>query len=125
MDTDVSNYQDQIYHFKGLWDLPSICGLKIVKKPNISIVIATDLFDENPGTSITEWNTKLVKEICDNNNINYNEVIYIEHTPNKKTKLSFNQESFYKVKFNIVDDKFDNPKWEEMTKDQVDKLITE
>ena len=125
MDTDVSNYQDQIYHFKGLWDLPSICGLKIVKKPNNSIIIATDLFDENPGTSITEWNTKLVKEICDNNNINYNEVIYIEHTPNKKTKLSFNQESFYQVKFNIVDDKFDNPKWEEMTKDQVDKLITE
>lgn len=125
MDTDVSNYQDQIYHFKGLWDLPSICGLKIVKKPNNSIIIATDLFDENPGTSITEWNTKLVKEICDNNNINYNEVIYIEHTPNKKTKLSFNQESFYQVKFNIIDDKFDNPKWEEMTKDQVDKLITE
>ena len=125
MDTNVSNYQDQIYHFKGLWDLPSICGLKIIKKPSNSIVIATDLFDENPGTSITEWNTKLIKEICDNNKINYNEVIYIEHTPNKKTKLSFNQESFYQVRFNIIDDKFDNPKWEEMTKDQVDKLITE
>ena len=125
MNTNLSNYQDQIYHFKGLWDLPSLCGLKIVKKPNRSIIIATDLFEENPGTSITEWNTKLVKEICDNNNINYKEVIYIEHTPNKKTKLSFNQESFYQVKFNIIDDKFDDPKWSEMTKDQVDKLITE
>lgn len=124
METNVSNYQNQIYKFKGLWDLSSICGLKIVKKQNETVVIATDLFEDNPGTSITEWNTKLIKEICDNNNINYNEVIYIEHTPNKKTKLSFNQESFYKVKFDIIDDKFDNPKWKVLTKDQVDKLIT-
>ena len=121
----MNNYQDQIYHFKGLWDLPSICGLKIVKKPNNTIIIATDLFDENPGTSITEWNTKLVKELCDKFEINYNELIYIEHTPDKKTKLSFNQESFYKVSFDISDDKFDNPQWEEMSKDQVDKLIAE
>ena len=125
MEINVSNYQDQIYHFKGSWDLPSICGLKIIKRPMNTVVIATDLFDENPGTSITEWNTKLVKELCDKFDINYNELIYIEHTPNKKTKLSFNQESFFLVKFDIVDDKFDNPKWEEMSKDQVDKLITE
>lgn len=124
METDVSNYQNQIYNFKGLWDLPSICGLKIIKKQNETVIIATDLFEDNPGTSITECNTKLVKEICDNNNIPYNEVIYIEHTPNKKTKLSFNQESFYQVEFDIIDDKFDNPKWKQLTKDQVDKLIT-
>jgi hypothetical protein len=125
METKVNKYQDQIYHFKGLWDIPSICGLKIVKKQNETIVIATDLFEENPGTSITEWNSKLAKEICDKNEIDCNHLVYIEHTPDKKTKLSFNLESFYKVKFDIVDDKFENPQWEEISKEEVNKLITE
>ena len=43
----------------------------------------------------------------------------------KKTKLSFNQESFYKVNFDIVDDKFENLQWEEILKEEVNKLITE
>ena len=125
MEPKVDNYQDQIYHFKGLWDVPSICGLKIVKKANQTIVIATDLFEENPGTSITEWNTKLAKQICDENEIKYNQLIYIEHTPDKKTKLSFNHESFFKVSFEIIAEKFDNPQWQEISKEEVNKLITE
>lgn len=125
METKTRKYQDQLYHFKGLWDLPSVCGLKIVKKADQAIIIATDLFDENPGTSITEWNTKLAKELCDNHDINYQDLIYIEHTPNKDTKLSFNRETFYKVNFDISDNGFDNPQWEELTKSEVDKLLTE
>ena len=89
------------------------------------MVIATDLFEQNPGTSITEWNTKLAKEICDQRNIKHENLIFIEHTPEKDTKLSFNQESFFKVNFDLVNDKFDNPKWQELTKEEVDKLITE
>ena len=118
-------YQDQVYQFKGLWDVPSICGLKIIKKLKKTIVIETDLFDENPGTSITDWNTKLAKDICDKNQIDYKQLIYIEHTPDKKTKLSFNHESFFKVNFEIRDDKFVNPQWSEITKDEVNNLMNE
>ncbi len=125
MSTDVNLYQDQLYDFKGLWDVPSICGLKIERKENKIIIIVTDLFEENPGTSITEWNTKLAKELCDKFEINYESLVFIEHTPNKETKLSFNRESFFQVKFDIINDKFDNPQWIEMTKEEVDKLITE
>jgi hypothetical protein len=125
MESKITKYQDQIYNFNGLWDVPSICGLKIVKKQDETIVIATDLFDENPGTSITEWNSKLAKEICDKHKIDNKQLVYIEHTPDKKTKLSFNQESFFNVKFEIVDDKFENPKWQEISKEEVNKLITE
>jgi len=125
MENKVSNYQDQVYNFNGLWDVPSICGLKILKKEDKTIVIVTDLFKDNPGTPITEWNAKLAKEICDKNEIDYNSLIFIEHTPNKDTKLTFNHESFFKVNFDISDDKFENPKWQEMVKDEVDKLIKE
>ena len=125
MEEKISNYQDQIYNFKGMWDIPSFCGLKIVGKEKNTIVIATDLFDNNPGTSITEWNAKLAKELCNKYEIDNKKLIYIEHTPYKKTKLSFNQESFFKVNFDIVDNIFENPKWQEISKEEVDKLITE
>ena len=125
MNIQVDKYQDQVYHFNGLWDVPSICGLKIIKKADKAVIIATDLFDENPGTSITEWNTKLAKELCDKHAIGYSQLIYIEHTPPKDTKLSFNQESFFKVNFDITDDKIENPQWQEITKEEVDKLITD
>ena len=125
MEANANKYQDEVYNFNGLWDVPSICGLKIVMKQDKSIIIATDLFDDNPGTSITEWNTNLAKELCDKYKIDVNQLVYIEHTPDKKTKLSFNQESFYKVQFEILNDKFANPKWEQMTKEDVDNLITE
>ena len=125
MESKVSNYQDEIYNYNGLWELPSFCGLKILKKENNTIVIVTDLFEDNPGTPITEWNTKLAKEICDKNEIDYNSLVFIEHTPNKKTKLSFNQETFFKVNFDISEDKFENPKWKELTKEEVDNIIKE
>ncbi len=120
-----NKYQDQVYNFKGLWDLPSICGLKIVKKPAKTIVIATDLYDQNPGTSITEWNTKLAMELCNNFKLNPKEIIFIEHTPHKDTKLEFNRETFFQVNFTLDNDKFINPDWNQLTKEEVDNLISE
>lgn len=96
MEGKAGNYQDEIYHFKGLWDLPSICGLKVVNKENNTVVIATDLFEQNPGTSITEWNTKLAKEICDQRNIKHENLIFIEHTPRRIPNYHLTRNRFLK-----------------------------
>jgi len=120
-----NKYQDQVYHFKGLWDLPSICGLKIVKKADKSIIIATDLYDNNPGTSITEWNSKLAMEICNKYELNPEKIIFIEHTPNKETKLEFNRETFFQVNFTLENGMFVNPDWNQLTQKDVDQLIGE
>lgn len=120
-----NKYQDQEYHFKGLWDVPSVCGLKIVKKADKSIIIATDLYDHNPGTSITEWNTKLAMEICTKFELNPEKIFFIEHTPEKETKLEFNRETFFQVKFSLENGKFVNPDWDQLTKEQVNQLIDE
>ena len=120
-----NKYQDQVYNFKGLWDLPSICGLKMVKKDDKTIVIATDLYDNNPGTSITEWNTKLAMELCNKFEINPKNIIFIEHTPEKDTKLEFNRETFFRVDFTLENNQFINPDWNQLTKEEVDKLISE
>ncbi|MBM3435459.1 MAG: class I SAM-dependent methyltransferase, partial [Bacteroidetes bacterium] len=45
-----SKYINEIYHFKGEWDVPSFCGLKVISKPDKTIVITTELYDSNPGT---------------------------------------------------------------------------
>jgi len=120
-----NKYQEQVYNFKGLWDLPSICGLKIVKKAEKPIIIATDLYEQNPGTSITEWNTKLAMEICEKFDLNPEKLVFIEHTPDKNTKLEFNRETFFQVSFTLENGKFVNPDWNQLTKEEVDKLINE
>ena len=120
-----SNYQDQVYNYKGLWDIPSMCGLKIVKKSNKTIVIATELYENNPGTSVADWNTKLAKELCTKYEIDPKSIVFIEHTPDKETKLKFNLESFFQVKFDFENDQFVNPNWKQITKEEVDKLIND
>ena len=120
-----NRYQDQIYNFTGLWDVPSICGLKIVEKVDKTIIIATDLYERNPGSSISEWNTKIAMELCIKNNIDPLKLIFIVHTPEKDTKLEFNRETFFQVKFDLENNKFVNPDWIQLKKDDVDKLLNE
>jgi len=47
-------YYDEIFDFSGQWGMPSKCGLKILKKRNKNIVIVTEMYQENPGTSVTQ-----------------------------------------------------------------------
>ena len=125
MDSEKGQFVESEYNFKGMWDVPSVCGLKIVRKPEKTIVIVTDLYEKNPGTPITEWNTKLAGQICKEFEIKPEELIFIERTPDKKTKLSFNKETFFKVIFEQDGYGFNNPDWQEMTKDEVFKLIND
>ncbi|HKL09692.1 MAG TPA: hypothetical protein VJ896_13030 [Bacteroidales bacterium] len=125
MDSEKGQFVEREYNFKGMWDVPSVCGLKIVRKPEKTIVIVTDLYEKNPGTPITEWNTKLAGQICKEFEIKPEELIFIERTPDKKTKLSFNKETFFKVIFEQDGSGFNNPDWQEMTKDEVFKLIND
>ena len=118
-----SEYIDFLYDFKGLWETPSRCGLKIVKKDNKTIVIATELFNENPGTSITNCCAKLVQSICNENNISPDHLCFIEHTPDQKSKLSFYNETFFKVNLQWTGNEFAFPKWVSISKEEVDKLI--
>ncbi|MGM0503167.1 MAG: hypothetical protein ACQESQ_01020 [Bacteroidota bacterium] len=125
MDSEKGQFVEREYNFKGMWDVPSVCGLKIVRKPEKTIVIVTDLYEKNPGTPITEWNTKLAGQICKEFEIKPEELIFIERTPDKQTKLSFNKETFFKVIFEQNGSEFNNPDWQELSKDEVFKLTND
>ncbi len=114
---------DGIYEFKGLWDVPSVCGLKVIKDTNPPIIIVTDLYKQNPGTTVTNYCSKLASLICEENAIDLNNFIFIQHCPDRSSKLDFYREKFELVQFQVTDGELINPDWHEVTKQKVDALI--
>ena len=116
-------FMDQEYEYKGLWDVPSKCGLKIITKSEVTIAIATELYDDNPGTSVANWSHQLATEICLKNSADPQSFIFIEHTPDMKSRLSFYEETFFKVNYEWDGEKFVNPQWETLARKQVEEMI--
>ena len=56
-------YYDELFHFKGQWDMPSCCGLRILRRVK-TVVIATELYQDNPGTSVAAAGKSLAEQIC-------------------------------------------------------------
>jgi hypothetical protein len=109
---------DTIFEFTGLWGIPSKCGLKHFSFDGKEGILVSELYQENPGTSITQVTTSLAMQICEKLNIDPKNLIYIEHSPDMNSKLSFYNEEFYKVNFEIIDGKLINPSWKILTMDE-------
>jgi hypothetical protein len=109
----------EIFDFKGLWDVHSKCGLKIMEKDDKYIVIVSELYQDNPGTSITQATSSLAKQICEAYDLPKEEIIYIEHNPDMNSKLSFYDEAFYLVTFDIENDNFIRPQWRQLEKEEI------
>jgi len=118
-----SDYFNEIYDFKGQWDVPSRCALKIVRNNTQTVVIATELYAENPGTSVTNFCAPLATLICNDFNIDHEKMVFIVHTPDTKSKLSFMNENFFHVEFTWDGAKFMDPKWAQIDRSKVDELI--
>jgi len=93
------DYYTEIFEFKGQWDMVSKCGLKIIEKNNKKYVIATELYQDNPGTSVTYAGKSLLLQICEKKGLSLSETVYIECTPNTNSVLSFYDEQFFEVTF--------------------------
>jgi len=91
-------YYDEIFNFKGQWDMPSRCGLKIIKKEK-TIIIVTELYQDNPGTSVTSAGKLLAEQICRSKNLDINKILYLQCNPDTNSKLSFYDEDFFEVTF--------------------------
>jgi len=92
-------YYDEIFDFKGQWDMPSRCGLRILRQQEKTIVIVTELYQDNPGTSITAAGKTLAEQICRDKGLNLGKIIYLECNPDTHSKLSFYDEAFFEVDF--------------------------
>ena len=91
-------YYDEIFEFKGQWDMPSRCGLKIIQGDK-TVVVVTELYQDNPGTSVTAAGKSLAEQICAAKALRLDEIMYIECGPGTGSKLSFYDEEFFAVDF--------------------------
>ena len=92
-------YYDEIFEFAGQWEQPSACGLKIIDKEGKKIVIVTELYQDNPGTSVTSAGKSLAKQICERKGLSLSEMMYLECTPDTNSVLSFYDEQYFEVTF--------------------------
>ncbi len=116
-------YIDRIFDFQGRWGAPSRCGLRVVKKQDRHIVIVTELFEENPGTSVTEYSAELAAIIMGDFSLDPEKLVFIEHCPDRGSKLDHYKESFDMVSFRRDGGRFTDPEWERVSRDRVDELI--
>ncbi|MBQ3635413.1 MAG: hypothetical protein II951_07350 [Bacteroidales bacterium] len=92
-------YYDEVFNFDDRWGLPSACGLKIRKHDGKDYVIVTELYQENPGTSITYAGETLREQVCKAKGLDPEKIVYVECAPDTNSKLSFYDEEYYVVDF--------------------------
>jgi len=112
-------YYDEIFDFLGQWELPSKCGLKIIKKENKTIVIVTELYQHNPGTSVTYAGYTLAKQICERKGIRPEDMVYLECTPDTNSKLSFYDEAYFEVTFPEIKGETGRSEYRKLMADEV------
>ena len=112
-------YYDEIFEFKGQWDMPSSCGLKTRVVDGKTYIIVTELYQENPGTSVTYAGRSLAEQICEAKGLKLDEISYLECNPDTNSKLSFYDEEYFEVDFTA--DKANM--YRQLSSDEVRKIL--
>ncbi len=113
------------FSFSGLWEIPSACSLEIYKGEEHSVAVVSELYRDNPGTTITDVPVQLATQICDQFSLDIKSLIYIEHNPETITKLSFYEEEFFRVHFTFNDNKPGDPRYEKINRSDLESLLSE
>ena len=116
-------YYDEVFDFDGQWEVPSKCGLKIIEKESEKVVIVTELYQDNPGTSVTYAGYSLAKQICERKGIQTDEMVYLECNPNTDSKLSFYNEEYFEVTFSETKGETGRPEYRRLTEEEVHRLF--
>ena len=119
----IDKYFDEKFDYSGQLDMPSTCGLKIIQKDDISIVLVTELYQDNPGTSVTYAAGSLIKQICDAKCLDINKIKYIECNPSTNSKLSFYDEEMFLVDFILQNGMPVDLKYHKLTKEEIQNLL--
>jgi hypothetical protein len=63
-------------------------------------VVVTELYQDNPGTSVTYAGRSLANQICEAKGLRLADITYLECNPDTQSKLSFYDEEYFEVTFN-------------------------
>jgi hypothetical protein len=107
-------YVDEIYHFKGKWEMPSLCGLMIRRNDSGSTVILSELYEDNPGSSVTDMIETLAGEIVAKYAIIPETAVFIVRNPERSAHYTFFTETFHRARMNWDGEKFTGLTWEKV-----------
>jgi hypothetical protein len=107
-------YVDEIFHFKGEWEMPSLCGLHIRHEKGRTLVILTEMYEENPGNSVTGMIEKLATEVVKKYEVPPGSAEFIVHNPQRSSKYEFFAESFYLAKMVWDGERYVDVVWEKL-----------
>ena len=111
---EQQKYVDEIYQFKGKWEMPSLCGLMIRRNINQTLIILTELYEENPGSSVTGMMVILAGEIVKKYVIAPETAVFIVRNPERSSRYEFFAETTYRAKMNWDGEKFVGLAWEKL-----------
>jgi hypothetical protein len=107
-------YIDEIFHFQGKWEMPSLCGLMILKKDDRDIVMFTELYQENPGSSVTDTIEILAGLIVQQYNLDPEKAVFIVRNPERSAHYEFFAETFHRARMHWDGERFSGLVWEKV-----------
>jgi hypothetical protein len=114
--TEKLTYIDEIFHFSGKWEMPSLCGVYIRRKDYGTLVVLTEMYEENPGSSVTGLVEIVATEVVNKYGIDPMTAVFIVHNPERSSKYEFFAEMFYKANMRWDGEKFVEVDWEKVEK---------
>jgi hypothetical protein len=123
---EFNKYMNSYFDFAGLWDSPSRCGICAIKRNDGKmLVIVTEIYRQNPGTAVTECVASIATRLLMEYKVTPENLIFIEHSPDLKSKLTFYGETFDLVTFEWDGNHFVNPAWTRLSREKVDAMMKE
>ncbi len=121
---EFTKYMDRYFDYLGQWESPSRCGLKVIHRKDLkTLAIATEIYRQNPGTPVTEWCAPLATQVMLSLHEKPENFIFLEHTPDLRSKLAFYEETFDQVGFEWNGEQFIQPKWTRLSREEVDAMM--
>ncbi len=111
---EKKKYIDEIYHFKGKWEMPSLCGIYIRSNDRETVVVLTELYEENPGNSVTGLVEQVSAEIVGKYNLDPHKTVFYVHNPERSSKYEFFAEMFYQAHMKWDGERFTDLDWEKV-----------
>ncbi len=111
---EQKKYVDEIFHFKGKWEMPSLCGVQQRKQDGYTLVILTELYEQNPGSSVTGMVAEVATEVVKKYEIDPATSRFIVHNPQRGNKYEFFAESFYEARMKWEGEKFTSITWKKI-----------
>lgn len=124
----MQQISDRTYHYTGFWQCASVCRLRIYQQDGSSrtVVIATELIEENEGTSITNMAEHLATLVRRELGVPLDDFTWIEHYPprlfDRRGRPELDEE-FSRVRFSIEGGTYKHPRWQHLSRADVEQMI--